>query len=1078
MFGGSLYEAPGVRFPGVFLFVAVLCSSLSTSAVETASVPAAPNGRQAIQREAASPFGIPFPENGDPQAWQVWRQRVHAQAMARRTAGAHPNNASGTASGIIETLAGTAPFQTSVNALKTGFGDVEAMTEDSSGNLYAASCDLGVVLKIDPSSNTTVYAGKPLPVGPAISAGDGGPATSARIACPAGLALDASNNLYIADAYSANVREVNAATGIIQTIAGTPGQYGHAGDGGPGTSALLEYPTGIALDGQGNLFIEDQDYLRRLNLSTGVIQTFAGSGVISNPCLPSATTVCPALQTNFYFAGPDIVVHGGYIFAAPTYLSYTSGSLSSGIVSINLSSGSVQLLAGGGVGAGPPTTNYPAIGLIVDVNSLTADGSGNLFFAGQYQAWNGGAVPNLQPIVDGIFELMASDNSIRGVAGTNTPSNTTDDGGPATGANIAVAGAICLSAKGDVIFSDASYDIHTFPIGGNLSTIAGDGWLNFFGDNGPAQQAGLAEPQGVATDAQGNVYIADSNNERVRKINAATGVITTIAGGVIPQNVEEELVPALHPIAVALDQNNHLYVKSEGAIKTVDLNAGTISALVPNVLTTGAIAFDGNKTLYYSWTLNYGSGTLLNNSVWAVDVTTGATTEIAGQNNLYLPSGDGGPALQAGLSDVEGFALDGQGNLYLADRGFEDIRKVDLNTGIISTVAGVVGNVSPTGYSGDGGPATSATFNNLAGLAYDGAGDLTIVDSGNHVLRQIDLATNIITTVAGDHTPGFGGDGSSPTAAMLYGPNAIAYDPAGNLVIADSRNDRLRRVVLHPWKMKSTLTYAEASSGGVQWTATYSGLSFGIPPTGTVTLSSGGTSLGSGTLSAATDGSGNYVATVTSTSMLASSATVTAQYSGDGNYAAEATSITFQQLTPSYTVSATPAALTIKQGSSGSVAFTVTPQNGFNTAVSFSCDGTTLPKGVTCSFSPASVTPNGAAVKTTLTVQTTGSTIAALNSRRTPFSGWLPRGGAVLALLFLGIPRVRRKAWPAEMALLLFACCFAGVAGCGGGGSNSGGGGTQNADATPLGSYSIQVTTSGGSVSGAAPVTVALTVTQ
>jgi hypothetical protein len=156
----------------------------------------------------------------------------------------------------------------------------------------------------------------------------------------------------------------------------------------------------------------------------------------------------------------------------------------------------------------------------------------------------------------------------------------------------------------------------------------------------------------------------------------------------------------------------------------------------------------------------------------------------------------------------------------------------------------------------------------------------------------------------------------------------------------------------------------------------------------------------------------------------------------------------------------------------------VTPQNGFNTAVSFSCDATTLPKGVTCSFSPSSVTPNGTALTTTLTVQTTGSTVAALDTGRTPFSGWLPRGGAALALLLLGIPRVRRKAWPGAMALLLFACCFAGVAGCGGGGANTSGGGTQNANSTPPGSYSIHITSSAGSMSGAAPVTVALTVTQ
>jgi hypothetical protein len=963
-----------------------------------------------------------------------------------------------------------------VNALKTGFGnEVEALTEDSGGNLYVASCDLGVVLKIDSSSNTTVYAGTPLAVGPVVSTGDAGPATSARIGCPAGLALDASNNLYISDAFSATVREVDAATGTIHTIAGTPGQFGHAGDGGPGTSALLTYPTGLALDGQSNLFIEDQGYLWRLNLTSGVIQTFAGADRLSTPCVPSATITCPALQTSFYFQGPTIAAHGGYLYAAPAYIFGNQGQLDSSIVSINLSSGSVQLLAGGGALAGTPTSTYPGIGLILNAQSLAVDGTGNLFFSGQYQAGNGGAQPNLQPDVDGIFELSASDNSIRGVAGTGTPSNTTGDGGPATSAEIAVAGAMCLTPKGGVVFSDGSFNIRTFPIGGNLSTIAGDGWPNFFGDNGPSQQAGLAYPWGVTTDAQGNVYVADSGNERVRKIDAATGVITTVAGGVTPQNANAELSPPLQPFAVALDQSNHLYARSEGVIKSVDLSTGTVSTLLTGVPAVGPIAFDGNKTLYYSSALNYGSGSLANNGVWVVDVTTGTTSQIAGGDaHAAEPSGDGGPALQAGLSDVEGLALDGQGNLYLADSYFQDIRKIDLNTGIISTVAGVANQV---GYSGDGGPATAATFYDLAGLAYDGAGHLTVADIYNNVLRQIDLATNIITTIAGTHTAGFSGDGGSPTGAMLYDPRQVAYDPSGNLLIADSKNYRVRRVVLHPTQLKSALTYTDASSGGILWTAIYSGLSFGIPPTGTVALSSGGTSLGSGTLSAATDGSGNYVATITSNSMPPSNGTVTAQYSGDGNYAAEATSITFQPLGPSYTISANPTSLTVKQGSSGSITFTVTPQNGFNTAVSFSCDGTTLPKGVTCSFQPASVTPNGSgAVTTTLTVQTTGTAVAALYRRTAPFPGWLPRG-CVLALLLLGIPRVRRRVWLGGAALMLFALCLTGMLGCGGG-SNSGSGGTQNANVTPPGSYSILVTTLAGSASGAAPVTVSLTVTE
>ena len=408
----------------------------------------------------------------------------------------------------------------------------------------------------------------------------------------------------------------------------------------------------------------------------------------------------------------------------------------------------------------------------------------------------------------------------------------------------------------------------------------------------------------------------------------------------------------------------------------------------------GPFAFDGNKTLYYASTLIYGNGQTQNSAVWMVDVTTGATTKIAGAKNVYLPSGDGGPALQAGLNDVEGLALDGQGGLYLADSFYENIRKIDLNTGIISKIGGVNSESILPGYSGDGGPATAATFNAPAGLAYDGAGHLTIADSGNHVLRQIDLATNIITTVVGNHTPGFGGDGASPTAAMLYYPNAVAYRSGWKSRYRRLRNNnRVRRVVLHPTKLNATLTYGGASSGGVTFTATYSGLSFGIAPTGTVTFLNGSTSLGTGTIAAATDGSGNYVATFTATSVPTNAATITAQYSGDVHYAAATTTIAFQQLTPSYTVSAKPASLTVKQGSSGSVTFTVTPQNGFNQAVSFLCDNATLPKGVTCSFSPASVTPNGtAAVTSTLTVQTTGTAIVALDRRTTHGSGWL-RGG-------------------------------------------------------------------------------------
>ena len=818
-----------------------------------------------------SPFSIPFPASRNPQAWQEWHKRVRAQLEARRNTRARAN-ASGTGSnGIIETIAGAAPFQKPVNSLKTGLGQIQGIAEDSNGNLYVASCDLGAVLKIDSASNTTVYAGQPLAPGPAASTGDGDPATSARLVCPSGLALDTTGNLYISDTELGTVRVVDAATGVIQTIAGTPGQRdygGNGGDGGPATAATLGSPTGLALDGNGDLFIEDGGFIRKVNLTTGVIQSIAGGVPSPVPCALSATTSCPAAQVAYATLGSTIVFAQGHLYVGLELINEGNALLDGSIVSIDPSSGTMELIAGGGPNAGTSST-YPAIGQEIDPRGLAADAAGNLFFTSPAQALGFWVIH--YPSAPSIVKLSATDHTLHVVAGNGDPHDYSGsgDGGAATMAGLGYPEAICLSPTGSVVFAD-NFRIRSFTIGGNIATVAGVVPANYFGDNGAATQAGLDQPSGVTADAQGNLYVADTMNHRIRRIDAVDGMITTVAGSGTLQGTAADGGSALqasllYPNDVALDTSDHLYVRGLFGLQAIDLKTGLITTLLPNVRTTGGMVFDGDKTLYIAASHLASGGPYLTNNdqVWALDLTTGTPSIIAGNGDIsYAPTGDGGPATKASLFDVRGLALDGS-NLYVSDDGFNDVRRINLATGIIQTFAGEdTNNLHEAGYSGDGGPAVNATLAAPAGLAYDGAGHLTIADFGNHVFRQIDLATNIITTIAGNHTPGFGGDGGSPSAGMLYDPNAAVYDPAGNLIIADEGNNRVRRVVLHPTKLNATLTYAGASSGSFTFTATYSGLSFGIAPTGTVTFLNGSTSLGTGTIAAATDGSGNYVATL------------------------------------------------------------------------------------------------------------------------------------------------------------------------------------------------------------------------
>ena len=275
-----------------------------------------------------------------------------------------------------------------------------------------------------------------------------------------------------------------------------------------------------------------------------------------------------------------------------------------------------------------------------------------------------------------------------------------------------------------------------------ITTIAGNATGGYTGDGGAATVAELNQPQGVTIDGSGNVYIADIGNNVIRKVNTS-GIINTIAG------------------------NGTAGYSGDGGPAT----AAELSS-------PECIALDGSGNMYIA--------DFENNVIRKVN-TAGIISTIAGNGSTGY-SGDGGPATAAELSQPGFVTIDGSGNMLIADVNNDVIRKVNTS-GIISTVAGMV----PGGYSGDGGPATAAQLNGPTNIAVDSNGNMYITDLGNHVIRKV-TASGIISTIAGNGTQGYSGDGGPATSATLYYPWGIAVDGSGNVYFSDDHNYRVRKV--------------------------------------------------------------------------------------------------------------------------------------------------------------------------------------------------------------------------------------------------------------------------------------------
>lgn len=324
------------------------------------------------------------------------------------------------------------------------------------------------------------------------------------------------------------------------------------------------------------------------------------------------------------------------------------------------------------------------------------------------------------------------------------------NGGPAAQALLAAPNKLAVDSKGVVYIADTLNNMIRKVVAGQITAIAGTGVPGYAGDGAPAVNAELNSPSGVAVDPTGNLYIYDTLNEVIRKVDT-NGIITTIAG-----------------------------TPGQGG-SSGDGGAATQAKL--NLAVDGNVALDAAGNIYISDT---------NNSVVRkVAISTGIISTVAGVIGQFGTAGDGGPATAANLELPAGLALDSHGNLYIADKNANDIRMVSAKDGTISIVAG---GVSQFGVSGDGGPPTKASLLFPRDVAVDSAGNLYIADFVNCRIRKVTVApTPIISTLAGSKF-GYGGDGGPATAALLQFPAGVAVDSSGTVYIADTGNNRIRTV--------------------------------------------------------------------------------------------------------------------------------------------------------------------------------------------------------------------------------------------------------------------------------------------
>jgi sugar lactone lactonase YvrE len=620
------------------------------------------------------------------------------------------------------TLAGAAPVGSADGTGSAArFNQPIGGATDSSGNVYVADYENDTIRKITPAGVVTTLAGM---VGIAGSADGAG--SAARFNSPSGVATDSSGNVYVADSGNDTIRKITPA-GVVTTLAGLAGITGSAD--GAGSAARFNFPFGVATDSSGNVYVADtgNSTIRQIN-PAGVVTTVAG--------LAGSSGSADGTGSVARFNGPSGVATDslGNVYVADYFNSTIRKITPGGVVTTRAGlAGS----AGSDDGTGSAARFDEPIG-------VATDSSGNVYVAD----YGNNTIRKITPA--GVVTTLAGPaRSVGSADGTGSAARFYNPQGVAT------------DSSGNLYVADTyNSTIRKITPGGVVTTLAGLA-VQAGSADGTASGARFSGPSGVATDASGNVYVADRLNHTIRKITPA-GVVTTLAGLAGSSGSVDGTGSAARfhgPYGVATDSSGNVYVADDGNHTIRQITSAGVVTTLAGLAGSGGSA-DG----------------------------TGSAAR------FYFPSG---------------VATDSSGNVYVADTANDTIRKI-TPAGVVTTLAGLAGS----GASADG-TGSAARFYYPSGVATDSSGNVYVADTDNHTIREITPA-GVVTTLAGlaGITGSADGTGSD---ARFYQPYGVATDSSSTVYVGDSGNNTIRKGFLPPPRLTILLSGVPPSGIVLSW---------------------------------------------------------------------------------------------------------------------------------------------------------------------------------------------------------------------------------------------------------------------